>query len=303
MQVLGCHADDFVCFCLGEFTAGRAYVEKALALYDPAHRPFYWELLPSDALVWLRIHSSFLLACLGHVDQALVQHDAALGEARRLSHPPTLALALASRGISGSRVHLEPGSLLQYADELLALATEHGLTHFRMVALIERGWCMAALGRADEGIPLLTYGAAGWHDLGYILWRPWALTLLGDACRMAGQWQAGLKHLAEARRLAEEREERWFQAETLRLTGEVLVAMGDPEGAEAAYRESLALAQQQSAKLWEVRTATSLARLWRDQGKHTEARELLAPIYGWFTEGLGTPVLQDAKALLQELAA
>ena len=120
---------------------------------------------------------------------------------------------------------------------------------------------------------------------------------------MAGQWQAALEHLAEARRLAEEREELWFQAETLRLTGEVLVAKGDPTGAEAAYGKSLALAQQQSAKLWELRTATSLARLWREQGKRTEARDLLAPVYGWFTEGFGTPVLQEAKALVEELAA
>jgi predicted ATPase len=197
---------------------------------------------------------------------------------------------------------LEPGSLLQYADELLALAGEHGLGHFRMMALIERGWCLAALGCADEGIPPLAAGLAGLHDLGFILWRPWALTLLGDACRMAGQWQTALEHLAEAQRLAEQREERWFQAETLRLTGEVLLASGDPAAAEASYREALALAQQQSARLWELRAAISLARLRRDQGKRAEARDLLAPVYGWFTEGFDAPVLQEAKALLEELA-
>ena len=98
------------------------------------------------------------------------------------------------------------------------------------------------------------------------------------------------------------REERWFLAETLRLIGEMRVVTGNPTGAEAAYGESLALAQQQNAKLWELRTATSLARLWRDQGKGSVARDLLAPVYNWFTEGLGTPVLQDAKALLHELA-
>jgi predicted ATPase len=120
---------------------------------------------------------------------------------------------------------------------------------------------------------------------------------------MAGQWQAALGHLAEAQRLAEETEQRWFQAETLRLTGEVLLAMGDPTAAEAAYCEAMAIAQQQSAKLWELCAATSLARLWRDQRKRTEARKLLAPVYGWFTEGFDTPVLQDAKALLDELGS
>jgi predicted ATPase len=119
---------------------------------------------------------------------------------------------------------------------------------------------------------------------------------------MAGQWQDALGHLAEARRLAEETAARWVEAETLRLTGEVLLAMGDRTGAEAGYREAIAIAQQQSAKLWELRAATSLARLWRDQGKRTQARALLAPVCGWFTEGLDTPVLQEAKGLLDELA-
>ena len=125
--------------------------------------------------------------------------------------------------------------------------------------------------------------------------------MLADACRMAGQWRAALAHLAEARDLAETTEARWFQAETLRLTGEVLLATGDARAAEASYREAMAIAQRQSAKLWELRAAMSLARLWRHQGKSAAARELLAPVYGWFTEGFDTPVLQEAKALLDEL--
>jgi len=192
---------------------------------------------------------------------------------------------------------------LQYADELLALATEHRFEHFRMMALIERGWSLAGLGRAEEGIPLLAAGLAGLRDYGHIAWNPWALTLLADACRAAGQWRAALAHLAEARGLAEEREMRWFQAETLRLTGDVLLATSDAVAAEASYCESIAIAQQQSAKLWELRAATSLARLWREQGNHVEAHELLAPVYAWFTEGFGSPVLQEAKALLEELSA
>jgi predicted ATPase len=128
------------------------------------------------------------------------------------------------------------------------------------------------------------------------------LALLGDACRMAGQWPAALDHLAKEGRLAAETEELWFQAETFRLQGEVFLAIGDGAAAEASYREALAIAQRQSAKLWELRAAMNLARLWRDQGKRAEAREQLAPAYGWFTEGFGTPVLLEAKALLEELA-
>jgi predicted ATPase len=299
MQVLGWNAGGFTCWFLGAFTTGRAYFEKALALYDPADRASYAELLPTDERVTLRGQFSYVLACLGNLDQALRQSDVALDEARRLSHAPTLAIALGIAWLTGWLVRLEPGSLLRVADERLALTTGHGLEHFRMWALIQRGWSLAGLGRADEGIPLV---ASGLRGPGYISFRPGALTLLADACRMAGQWRAALAHLTEARDLAEETEARWFQAETLRLTGEVLLATGDPAGAEASYRDAIAIAQQQSAKLWELRAAMSLARLWRDQGKRGEARDLLAPVYGWFTEGFATKDLKDAKALLDELA-
>jgi hypothetical protein len=139
-----------------------------------------------------------------------------------------------------------------------------------------------ALGRADEGITLATAGVARWDELA-LVFKSWVVTLLGDACRMAGQWPEALAHFAEARRLAEETGDRWLLADTIRLTGEVLAATGDRRGAEAGYREAIAVAQRQSAKLWELRAAMSLARLWRDQGKRSEARDLLTPIYGWFT--------------------
>jgi tetratricopeptide (TPR) repeat protein len=296
-QVLGCNAGGFTCWLLGAFTTGRAYLEKALALYDSADRASYAELQPNDERVVHLGHLSYVLAFLGNLDQALRQGDAALEEARRLSHAPTLAIALTHAWFRGWWVRLEPGSLLRVADEQLALATE--LEHFRMWALIQRGWSLAGLGRVDEGIQLV---AAGLRDLGYISFKPGALTLLADACRMAGQWRAALAHLAEARGLAEEKEIRWFQAETLRLTGEVLLATGDAAAAEASYRDAIAVAQRQSAKLWELCAAISLARLWRDQGKSAEARALLAPVYDWFTEGFATPVLQDARALLADLA-
>jgi predicted ATPase len=303
-RVTGCHANGWACFHFGEFTAGRAYLERGLALYDPAHRSSYSEVLAHDALVHLRVHSCWLLACLGHLDQALFQRDAAQDEARRLSHPPTLAVALGGAGwVTGSFVRLKPGSLLEHADELLALTTEHGIELHRMAALIRRGWCLAALGHADEGIPLITAGVAGLGERGFMVWRPRDLTLLGDACRMAGRWQAALENFAEARRVAEETEERCFQAETLRLRGDVLLTIGDSTRAEASYHEAIAIAQQQRAKLWELCTAMSLARLWRDRSKRNEARELIASVYGWFSEGFGTPVLQEAKALLEELSA
>jgi class 3 adenylate cyclase len=302
-QVLSCDASGFACLILGEFATGRAYLEKGLALYDPADRLSYAELLPNDPLVTMRSHSSWLLACFGNLDQALLRSAAALDEARRLSHPHTLAMALAAGWWTGQFVRLEAGLLLQYADEQLALTIEHGLGLFRAMALVWRGWCLAALGSANDGIPLIAAGLARWDELGFKTWRPWVLTLLADACRLAGQYQVALAHIADARRLAEETKDQTTLAETLRLRGDVLLATSDATGAEAAYREAIAIARQQGGKLWELCAAMSLARLWRGQGKRAQARELLGPVYGWFTEGFGTPVLQEAKALLDELAA
>jgi tetratricopeptide (TPR) repeat protein len=203
MQVVGCAAGGSTHFQRGEFTTGREYLEKALALYDPAHRPSYAEVLPNDARVQLRTQSAWLLTSAGHFDQATFQIDAALSEARRLSHPLTLNWALSAVWWTGWFVRLEPGSLLQYADEALALATEHGLGFERAMALFWRGWCLTALARAEEGIPLITAGVADWDELGVIIWKPCVLTLLGDAYRMAGQWQTALGHVMEARRLAQ----------------------------------------------------------------------------------------------------
>jgi predicted ATPase len=300
-RVMGSYASGLTCFQVGEFTAARAYFEESIALFDPTDRLAYAELLPTDPHVQLRIHSCWVLGCLGHVDQALSRRDAALDEARRLSHPHTLALALASAWRPGWCVGSNPKSLLEYADELLTLATEHGFGFFRFFALVARGWCLAALGQADDGIPLLTTGIDGAQDTGWAVFRPGYLTLLADAYRTGGQVQPALEHLAEAQRLAGETQERWAQAETLRLRRDVFLATGDPATAEASYGEALTVARQQNAKLWELRAAMSLARLRRDQGKRTQARDPLAPIYGWFTEGFDTPVLKDAKAVLDQL--
>ena len=171
----------------------------------------------------------------------MFRRDAALAEARRLSHPLTLALALMYALGTGRHLRSDPKSLLQYVDEA-AVAVEHGFGLFRAVVLIYRGWCLAALGRVDEGIALLTTGLAGVHESGFMIFRPWYLTLLADACRMAGQAQAALGHLAEAQRLAGETEGRWIQSETVRLRGDVLLAMGDPSGAEGRYHEAIAIA-------------------------------------------------------------
>ena len=128
------------------------------------------------------------------------------------------------------------------------------------------------------------------------------LTLLADAYGKAGQPEEGLKQLVEAEVSMQIRNERVYETELHRMRGELLMSVRDFAGAEASFREAIAVAQRQSAKLFELRSAMSMARLWRDQGKRDEARELLAPVYGWFTEGFDTLDLKEAKALLDELA-
>jgi predicted ATPase len=132
---------------------------------------------------------------------------------------------------------------------------------------------------------------------------PFFLTLLAEAEGKAKERDEGLGHLAEAERLMAETEERWAEAELHRVRGQLLRAGHDPAGAERSFSQAINIAQQQSAKFWELRAAISLARLWREQGKRDAARDLLAPIYGWFTEGFDTPVLNEAKALIDTLVS
>jgi predicted ATPase len=266
-------------------------------------RPLYTELAPEDMLVVLLDHSSLALVCSGFLDQARSRRGAALAEARRLSHAPTLAHALLWAWLLGLSARAEPAKLSQYADELLALSDEHGFPFFRAIGLVAHGWCLAASGQADQGISLLTTGLADVGATGTILAMPSLLTWLADAYRMAGQPQIALARLAEAERFAEATQVKSVQAETLRLRGDLLILTSDLVAAEASFRDAIALAGKQGAKLWELRASTSLARLWRDQGRHAEARDLIAPIYNWFTEGFDAPDLIEAKALLDELAS
>jgi tetratricopeptide (TPR) repeat protein len=297
----GCHMRGSIHWNCGEFLEARADLEQSLALFDPSLRPFLTQL-SYDPLVCLLANSSLLLVCMGHLDQALSRVHRALQEARQLSRPDAVAMATAHAWLVGWCIRSNPESLLQDADTHLAFAAEHGLGLQQALGRIYRGWSLAALGHADEGLTALGTGLAGLDETGAFIWRPLLLTVFADACRIAGKLPAALGHLTEAQRLTDETAERWTAAGTLRLRGEVLLAMDDPAAAEASYREALALAQQQSANLWELRAAMSFARLWRDQGKRSEACDLLGPIYDWFSEGLGAPVLQEAKALLEGLS-
>ena len=159
-------------------------------------------------------------------------------------------------------------------------------------------------GEAVAGVAQMHQGLAAWRATGSEIVRPYYLALLAEWYGKAGQGAAGLDVLAEARAAAQHMEERFYEAELYRLEGELLLAQSVDCVAEAAtcFQQALAIARHQQAQWWELRAAMSLARLWQQQGKRTEAHELLAPIYGWFTEGFDTVDLQEAKALLHALA-
>jgi predicted ATPase len=163
---------------------------------------------------------------------------------------------------------------------------------------ISRGWVKVKNGDVAEGISLLRSGSVAYRATGAEVWVPHYIALLAGACEIAGQIEEGLTLLDEALQIVERTGERWFAAELNRHKGQLLLRQGHSEAAEELYRRALSIAQEQRAKLWELRAAASLARLRRDQGRHAEARDLLAPVYGWFTEGFNTPDLKEARALL-----
>jgi predicted ATPase len=186
-------------------------------------------------------------------------------------------------------------------DQLVALATEQGFPFWRAQGTIYRGWVKVKNGDVTEGISLLRSGSAAYRATGAELWMPHHIGLLARACEIAGQVEEAVILLDDALQIVERTGERWFAAELNRHKGQLLLRQGHSDAAEELYRKALSIAEEQGAKLWELRAAASLARLRRDQGRHTEARNLLAPVYGWFTEGFDTPDLKEAKALLESL--
>ena len=186
-------------------------------------------------------------------------------------------------------------------DDLVAVATEQAFPQWRAFGAIYRGWVKAKNGDVVEGISVLRSGAAAYRANGSELLMPHHAALLARACDIAGQIEEAVTQLDDAFQVVERTGERWLDAELNRHKGRLLLRQGHFEAAEELYRNALGIAEEQGAKLWELRAAASLARLRLDQGRYAEARDLLAPVYGWFTEGFDTPDLREAKALLEML--
>jgi predicted ATPase len=240
------------------------------------------------------------LAYLGYLDQARSRAEEAVSEARAYQYTHTLALCLFFRCWVACVANL-PHEDRQFAEAVLEVTNEHGYPFWAAVATFHKRWSSAMLGEASEAVTLLTEGLALITATGTVATKAFYLARLAEVCAVLGQPAEGLSKTKEGAQLIEATEERIWEADLYRVQGDLLNATGDHGAAEGSFERALAVARRQSAKTFELRAATSLARLWHDQGKRAEARDLLAPIYGWFTEGFDTPVLQEAKALLDAL--
>ena len=197
---------------------------------------------------------------------------------------------------------LDPAVLQMRAQELRTNTDQSQFPYWIAAELGYRGTSLLRLGQTDDALGLLVEGLAKFKATGAVTTAPRWLTLIAETLCKAGRLAEALQHLEEAENQIDATEERWYEAEMDRVYGECLIVCDDLAAAESRLHRSLSVARRQSAKLWEIGAATSLAQLWRDQEKRVEARDLLAPIYGWFTEGLDTPILRNAKALLDELS-
>jgi predicted ATPase/class 3 adenylate cyclase len=285
----------------GDLLSARRNLERALALYDPIPHASLRLTYSFDPRVICLGYLSWTLFSLGYPAQALRFSQQSIVEARRCNHPMTLGFAL-TRSAALLQLCREWQTLETTARELMALALERGFRNYRVVGRFYEEWTQVHSGRSDSGPALLQEVLVELRAGGDEDWFPHSLSLLAEAHHRAGQTREGLELLEEALDRVDRNEERWFAAEVHRLRGELLLfGLSQPTLAEECFLQATRAAQEQHARMWELRAATSLARLWRDQMKHAEAHDLLAPIYGWFTEGFDSADLKEAKALLDEL--
>jgi predicted ATPase/class 3 adenylate cyclase len=287
----------------GELIEARTHCRQGLACYDPVQHRASAVNYGQDTGVACGVLGATTLWMLGYPDQALRGMEEALALARRLAHPMSLAVTL----LQSAHLHQlrrEPQAARTQAEEMLALCTEQGFGMYEAWSLLPRGWALAQQGEVAEGIAQIRQGFAGFRATGAELTWPWWLATLAEACGKAGQLDEGLRALEEALAAVQRNEEGHYEAEVYRLKGELLLqkAPAHQEAAEAQFQQALAVARRRLAKSWELRAAMSLSRLWQRQGKQDEARQLLAEVYGWFTEGFETADLQEAKALLEALS-
>jgi predicted ATPase len=288
----------------GDFAGVLAHYHQSLALYNPAeHRPLATRF-GQDTRVTVLSYQSLVLWLLGHPVTALAGVDQALKEARESGQAATLmhALGVTSFTLTFCGNYAAANTHLY---EFVILADEKRALFWKALGMLHRGCILALTGKAADAVQMLTSGITAWRSRGATLWMPWSLSCLARAYAELGQFDDAWSSIGAAMTAVETSKERLWEAEVQRMAGEIALKSPVPDAAkaEACFARALAVAREQQAKSWELRAAMSMARLWRDQGNRDEARDLLAPVYGWFTEGFDTLDLKQAKTLLEELAS
>jgi len=290
-------------FWLGDPIKTREHVDRLLALYSEDRHGHLAGILNHDPKSMSVVYSALSTWMLGYPEQALRILDVAYAHARRRGHPFDLGWALTIGGEVFGYLG-EPDEWLKRIDEADRLARENSLSYVAAFMVpLSSGTALIRKGQVSEGMALAEEGLAVYEEGGGRCNSPYGKSVLAEARAQLGDLAGALDLIDQVIAQIERPgwEERHYYAEALRIKGWVLSLKGDPAGAERSYVASLDWARQQQAKSWELRTATSYARLMRDQGRIGEAHELLAPVYNWFTEGFATKDLKDAKALLEEV--
>jgi class 3 adenylate cyclase/predicted ATPase len=288
----------------GALLDARAHLEQALTLYVPQHAHFSATHASLHPGVITLSRLSWTLWFLGYPAQALRRSQETLTLARALGHTHSLAGVC----IFAAMFHLlrsEGAAVQEQADVAMRLARDYDMRQRQMTAAILQGWCRARPGQDRAGVAQMHQALTAYRATGLAQYQVWFLALLSEVQGTYGQSVQGLEGIAEALTLVGREEgERCWAPELHRIKGELLLAQSSDNhsAVEACFHHALDIARSQQAKSWELRAATSLARLWQQQGKRQEAYDLLAPVYNWFTEGFDTVDLQEAKTLLDELA-
>jgi class 3 adenylate cyclase/predicted ATPase len=285
----------------GEVAESRVHFDQALALHDPAkHRPLTTRF-GQDIGVSILMFRSQALWLLGYPESALADADRGLKDAREIGHAPTLMIALADITHILCGNYATANTNLQ---DLVALADEKGVIWWQALGMSLRGYLSAVTGEASNSVRTISTAVTLWRSTGSTVFIPLSLLFLATAYAELGKLDDAGRCIGEAMTVVEKTKERWFEADIHHMAGKVALMshQQDFAKAEAYFERALAVARKQGAKSLELRAAMSMAGFWRDQGKRSEARDLLAPVYAWFTEGFDTIDLKKAKALLDALA-
>jgi predicted ATPase len=291
-------------YAQGEFDAARAHLEQSRACYDSRQYHSYHTMHQGFGVACCS-YLAFTLWMLGYPDQAMVRNC----EAHTLAHEQSYPINLAATLVNTAALHYfrrEVSATQEQAEGALRLAIEHGFPVVVSSGMVLRGWALMVQGRAMEGLEQMHHGlAASLTVLGDKATPVRSAALLAEAYGKAGQTADGLYVLEEALARAHATGYLAYEAELLRLRGELLLRQDgpDPSQAEPCFQQALIIARRQHAKFWELRATMSLARLWQCQGKRDAAQQLLAEVYNWFSEGFDTVDLQEAKVLLEELGS